>query len=61
MTLGIFFGETVRRIAVAAAIHAAVGLTAAPRPADAGGIGPGAAVGIGLGAFALGSGAREPL
>ena len=42
-------------MALGAAIVAAVGLTTVSRPAQAGGIGPGAAVGIGLGAFALGS------
>jgi hypothetical protein len=48
-----------RGLAVAAALVAAVSLTAVPGPAYAehggGGIGPGAAVGLGLGAFALGS------
>ncbi|TMJ50341.1 MAG: hypothetical protein E6G90_11300 [Alphaproteobacteria bacterium] len=44
-----------RGLALGAAIVAAVGLTTVSRPAQAGGIGPGAAVGIGLGAFALGS------
>jgi len=37
MTVGRFFGKTSRVLAVAAAILAAVGLTAVPRPADAGG------------------------
>jgi hypothetical protein len=60
MTLGEFFGKTGRRLAAATAILAAIGLTTAPRPADAGGIGPGAAVGIGLGAFALGSVLANP-
>jgi len=62
MTVGRFFGKTGRRLAVAAAILAAVGLTTVPRPADAGGggISPGAAVGIGLGAFALGSVLANP-
>ena len=60
MTLGRFFGKTGRGLAVAGAILAAIGLTTASRPADAGGIGPGAAVGIGLGAFALGSVLANP-
>jgi hypothetical protein len=60
MTLGSFFGTTGRRLTVAAAMLAAIGLTAAPRPADAGGVSPGAAVGIGLGAFALGSVLANP-
>ena len=60
MTLGSFFGTTGRRLTVAAALLAAIGLTAAPRPADAGGVSPGAAVGIGLGAFALGSVLANP-
>ena len=55
MTLGNLFERTGRGLAVGAAILAAVGLTTVPRPAHAGGIGPGAAVGLGLGAFALGS------
>jgi hypothetical protein len=55
-----FFRNTGRGLAVAATILAAVGLTTAPRPADAGGIGPGAAVGLGLGAFALGSVLANP-
>jgi len=60
MTVGSFFGQTGRGLAVAAAILAAIGLMTAPRPASAGGIGPGAAVGIGLGAFALGSALANP-
>ena len=60
MTVGRFFGKTGRGLAVGAAILAAIGLTTVPRPADAGGIGPGAAVGIGLGAFALGSVLANP-
>ena len=60
MMLGNFLGKTGRGLAVAAAILAAVGLTTAPRPAHAGGIGPGTAVGIGLGAFALGSVLANP-
>ena len=60
MTAGGLFGKTGRGLAVAAAILAAIGLTTVPRPADAGGIGPGAAVGIGLGAFALGSVLANP-
>ena len=55
-----FFGKIGRGLAVAAALLAAIGLTTAPRPADAGGIGPGAAVGIWLGAFALGSVLANP-
>jgi hypothetical protein len=60
MTLDRFFGKTGRNLAVAAAMLAAIGLTTAPRPADAGGVSPGAAVGIGLGAFALGSVLANP-
>ena len=60
MTVGRFFGKTGRRVGVAAAILAAIGLTTVPRPADAGGVSPGAAVGIGLGAFALGSVLANP-
>src|SRR5215467_7087952 len=65
MTGGRFLGKTGRGLAAAAAILAAIGLTTAPRSADAGGwggggIGPGAAVGIGLGAFALGSVLANP-
>jgi hypothetical protein len=55
MTLGNLLGRMSRGLALGAAIVAAVGLTTVSRPAQAGGIGPGAAVGIGLGAFALGS------
>jgi hypothetical protein len=55
MTLGNLLGRMARGLALGAAIVAAVGLTTVSRPAQAGGIGPGAAVGIGLGAFALGS------
>jgi hypothetical protein len=55
MTLGNLFEQPGRGLAVGAAMLAAVGFATAPRPAHAGGIGPGAAVGIGLGAFALGS------
>jgi|HubBroStandDraft_1064217.scaffolds.fasta_scaffold377835_2 hypothetical protein len=53
MTVGNLVGRTGRRLAVAATILGAVGLTAAPQPAHA--IGTGAAVGIGVGAFALGT------
>jgi hypothetical protein len=60
MIVGRFFGKTGRGLAVAAAILTAVGLATGPRPATAGGIGPGAAVGIGLGAFALGSVLANP-
>ena len=60
MTAVEFFGKTGRKLAIAAAILAAIGLTTVPRLADAGGIGPGAAVGIGLGAFALGSVLANP-
>src|SRR5215813_6256128 len=60
MTLGSFFRNTGRTQVVAAAILAAIGLTTAPRSADAGGVSPGAAVGIGLGAFALGSVLANP-
>jgi hypothetical protein len=64
MTVVGFFGKTGRGLAVGA-ILAAIGLTTAPRPADAGGwggggISPGAAVGLGLGAFALGSVLSRP-
>jgi hypothetical protein len=61
MSVGRFLGRTGRGLAVAAAILVAIGLTAVPRPADAGGgrhgggVSPGAAVGIGLGAFTLGA------
>ena len=66
MTIGRLVGKTGRRLTVAAAILAAIGLTTVPRPADAGGgwggggISPGAAVGLGLGAFALGSVLANP-
>jgi hypothetical protein len=66
MTVDRFFGNTGRKLAVAAAILAAIGLATVSRPADAGGgwggggIGPGAAVGLGLGAFALGSVLANP-
>ena len=66
MTVGRFFGNTGRKLAVAAAILTAIGLTTVPRPVDAGGgwggggISPGAAVGLGLGAFALGSVLSRP-
>src|SRR5215472_11291652 len=66
MTVGRFFGNTGRKLAVAAAILTAIGLTTVPRPVDAGGgwggggISPGAAAGIGLGAFALGSVLSRP-
>src|ERR1700756_1396080 len=55
MTRGNLFERTGRGLAVGAAILAAVGLTTVSRPAQAGGIGPGAAGGVGLGALALGS------
>ena len=66
MTVDRFFGKTGQGLAVAAAILAAIGFTAVPRPANAGGgwggggISPGAAVGLGLGAFALGSVLANP-
>ena len=67
MIVGKFFGKTGRGLTITTAILAAIGLTAVPRPADAGGgwggggISPGAAaVGIGLGAFALGSVLANP-
>ena len=60
MTAGRCLGKTGRGLAVAAAIFVAIGLTTVPRPADAGGVSPGAAVGIGLGAFALGSVLANP-
>ena len=65
MTVGRLFVKTGRGLAIATAILVAVGLTTAPRPADAGGwegggISPGAAVGLGLGAFALGSVLSRP-
>jgi hypothetical protein len=48
--------ELAKRLATAAALVAAVSLTAVPNTANArDGIGTGAAVGLGLGAFALGS------
>ena len=53
MTLGKDCARTGRSLAVGAAILAAVGLTAVPRPAHA--LGPGAAAGIGIGAFAAGT------
>jgi hypothetical protein len=53
-----FFGKTGRGAAVAAAMLAAIGLTAAPRPAHA--LSPAAGVGIGLGAFAAGSVLANP-
>jgi hypothetical protein len=37
MTVGRFFGKTGRGLAIAAAILAAIGFTAVPRPANAGG------------------------
>jgi hypothetical protein len=37
MTVGKFFGNTARKLAVGAAILAAIGLATVPRPADAGG------------------------
>ena len=60
MIVGRLFGKTGRGLAAAAGILAAIGLSTVPRPANAGGIGPGAAVGIGLGAFALGSALAHP-
>lgn|SRR5215475_4320976 len=66
MIVRMFFGKTGRRLAVAAAILGAIGLTTVPRPADAGGswggggIGPGAAVALRLGSFALGSALAHP-
>jgi hypothetical protein len=65
MTVARFFEKTGRRVAIAAAVFAAIGLTTVPRTADAygwhgGGISPGAAVGLGLGAFALGSVLANP-
>ena len=66
MTGDRLFGKTGRGLAIAAAILAVIGLTAPPRPANAGGgwggggISPGAAVGLGLGAFALGSVLSRP-
>jgi len=55
MTIGNLFVRMGRGLTVWAAILAFVGLTTVSRPADAGGVSPGAAAGIGLGAFALGS------
>jgi hypothetical protein len=52
------FGKTGRGVAVAAAMLAAIGLTAAARPAHA--LSPAAGVGIGLGAFGLGSVLANP-
>jgi hypothetical protein len=60
MSINRFFGKTGRGLAVAAATLAVIGSTTIPRPANAGGIGPGAAVGLGLGAFALGSVLANP-
>jgi hypothetical protein len=53
MTLSKHFARTGRRLAIGAAVLAAVGLTAVPQPANA--LSPAAGVGIGLGAFAAGS------
>jgi len=53
MTLGNLFGRAGRGLALGAALLAAVGFTAVPRPAHA--LSPGAGVGIGLGAFAAGT------
>jgi hypothetical protein len=53
-----FFGKTGRGLAVAAAMLAAIGLTAVARPAHA--LSPAAGVGIGLGAFAAGSVLANP-
>ena len=53
MTLGKHLAKAGRCLAIGAAILAAVGLTAAPRPAHA--LSPAAGVGIGLGAFAAGT------
>ena len=53
MTLGKHFPQTGRRLAIGAAMLAAVGLTAASQPAHA--LSPAAGVGIGLGAFAAGT------
>ena len=61
MIVGRFFGTIGRGPDVAAVIPAAIGVTMVPRPANAGGISPGAAVGIGLGAFRAWRRAREPL
>lgn len=53
MTLSNLLGRTGRTLAATTAIVAAIGLTAAPKPAHA--LGPAAAVGIGLGALAVGT------
>ena len=53
MTLGHVVARSGRELAIGAAILAAVGLTAAPRPAQA--LSPAAGVEIGLGAFAAGT------
>jgi hypothetical protein len=53
MTLGNLFTRAGRRLAIGAAMLAAVGLTTAPQPAHA--LSPAAGVGIGLGAFAAGT------
>ena len=53
MALGHLVARSGRGLAIGAAILAAVGLTAAPRPAQA--LSPAAGVGIGLGAFAAGT------
>ena len=58
MIIGRLFGKTGRGVAVAATILAAIGLTAAARPASA--LSPAAGVGIGLGAFTLGSALANP-
>ena len=60
MSVGRFFGKTGRGLAAAAGILVAIGLSTMPRPANAGGVSPGAAVGIGLGAFALGTVLSHP-
>jgi hypothetical protein len=53
MSLGNFFGRTGRGLAMGVAILGVVGLTTAPRPAQA--LSPAAGVGIGLGALAVGT------
>jgi hypothetical protein len=53
MTLVHVVGRSGRELAIGAAILAAVGLTAAPRPAHA--LSPAAGAAIGLGAFAAGT------
>ncbi len=53
MTLGKHFVRTGRRLAIGAAVLAAVGLTTVPRAAHA--LSPAAGVGIGVGAFAAGT------